>query len=65
MQDQPQDIPKRTAKAQARLAARTTEDAFKGGEGATGRVRKLTRPWNVGAGRLWEAARRREISGED
>jgi hypothetical protein len=65
MQDQPHDSPKRSDVKRARQAARATDDVFKGGD-TQGAVRgRLKSPWNVGPGRLWEAARRREISSTD
>jgi hypothetical protein len=62
MQDQPHNSPKRSDVKRARQAARASDDVFKGGD-AQGAVRgRLKSPWHMGAGRLWEAARRREIS---
>jgi hypothetical protein len=65
MQDQPNHSPESSDRKRARQAARASDDAFKGGEGVSGVADRLRSPWQVRAGRLWEAARRREISRVD
>jgi len=65
MQGQPRDSRKPNDAKRARQAARLSDDVFKGGAGVatSGGGSSLKSPWHMGAGRLWETARRRS-SGE-